>query len=153
MALADASAPKTSPTTTTRTAKRDAQILRFFQTHPRLARTPAGQREIVAALTRRIQRLEHKVRSLQAAKAARTPPGWWLEQAACIRAHEGAWTSNTGNGFYGAYQFLLSTWQSVGGEGYPHQASEEEQNYRAWVLWQRSGWAPWPNTARYCGLL
>ena len=29
---------------------------------------------------------------------------------------------NTGNGYYGAYQFDLSTWQSVGGSGYPNQA-------------------------------
>ncbi len=30
---------------------------------------------------------------------------------------------NTGNGYYGAYQFDLSTWRSVGGSGYPNEAS------------------------------
>ena len=29
---------------------------------------------------------------------------------------------NTGNGYYGAYQFDLSTWRSVGGSGYPNDA-------------------------------
>lgn len=73
------------------------------------------------------------------------PPAWWLAQAACIRSHEGWWTANTGNGYYGAYQFLLGTWRGVGGTGYPHQASPREQTYRAWLLWLRSGrsWSQW----------
>jgi hypothetical protein len=86
-------------------------------------------------------------------------PGWWHQQAACIRWHEarGDYSINTGNGHYGAYQFLLSTWQSVGGRGYPHQASRREQDYRAWLNWRRNGssWGAnrqWPNTARACGV-
>ena len=80
-------------------------------------------------------------------------PKAWLVEAACIRSHEGAWTSNTGNGYFGAYQFLLSTWRSVGGLGYPHQASQREQTYRAWLLWLRSGrsWSQW-GTAGACHL-
>lgn len=81
-----------------------------------------------------------------------TAPAWWEREAACIRAHEGAWTSNTGNGFFGAYQFLLSTWRSVGGRGYPHQASPREQSYRAWLLWKRDGgWREW-GTRSVCHL-
>jgi hypothetical protein len=80
------------------------------------------------------------------------PPAWWLTQAACIRAHEGWWTANTGNGYYGAYQFLLSTWRAVGGPGYPHQASPREQTYRAWLVWNLNGrrWAGQWGTAGMC---
>jgi hypothetical protein len=39
----------------------------------------------------------------------------------------GNWAINTGNGFYGGLQFMLSTWQSMGGYGYPNQASRETQ--------------------------
>ncbi len=87
------------------------------------------------------------------AEAQVTPPSWWLAQAACIRSHEGWWTANTGNSYYGAYQFLLSTWRSAGGRGYPHQATPAEQTYRAWVVWKRDGgsWREW-GTARACGL-
>src|SRR6266545_5549211 len=35
---------------------------------------------------------------------------------------------NTGNDHYGAYQFDLATWRSVGGSGYPNQASSAEQD-------------------------
>jgi len=71
----------------------------------------------------------------------------------CIHRYEGSWNANTGNGFYGGLQFMLSTWRSVGGRGYPHQASVGEQLYRGRILYRRSGWYPWPNTARMCGLI
>ncbi len=50
---------------------------------------------------------------------------------------------NTGNGYYGAYQFDLSTWQSVGGSGYPNEASAAEQDSRALILYRQRGWSPW----------
>lgn len=56
--------------------------------------------------------------------------------------------TDTGNGFYGKYQFDLGTWQSVGGTGNPAQASEQEQDQRAAALYARSGAAPWPVCGR-----
>jgi len=53
-------------------------------------------------------------------------------------------TTNTGNGFYGKYQFTLSTWASVGGTGLPSNASEAEQDMRAAMLYAREGAGPWP---------
>lgn len=61
----------------------------------------------------------------------------------------GNWSINTGNGYYGGLQFDLQTWQSVGGTGYPHEHSREEQIYRADLLYQRRGLAPWPVCGRY----
>ncbi len=86
------------------------------------------------------------------------PPSWhapraWLPQALCIHHHEGAWNADTGNGYYGGMQFLLGTWRSVGGRGYPHQQSPREQLYRAWLVYLRDGhsWHEW-GTAKACGL-
>jgi hypothetical protein len=85
------------------------------------------------------------------------PPAWWLQQAVCIRSHEGWPTAATGNGYEGSYQFLESTWTSVGGAtSGGHWASVaplKEQTYRAWLLWRRSGgsWSQW-GTAGMCGL-
>ena len=47
-------------------------------------------------------------------------------------------------GYYGKYQFDMGTWASVGGSGNPAEASEEEQDYRAAVLYSRAGSSPWP---------
>ena len=56
----------------------------------------------------------------------------WDRLAEC--ESNGTWDINTGNGFYGGVQFTLSSWQAVGGEGYPHQASKAEQIKRAEIL-------------------
>jgi Transglycosylase-like domain len=47
-------------------------------------------------------------------------------------------------GYYGKYQFDMGTWASVGGSGNPAEASEEEQDYRAALLYSRAGSSPWP---------
>lgn len=51
---------------------------------------------------------------------------------------------NTGNGFYGRYQFDLSSWQAAGGVGYPHNAPALEQDYRAVVWLKKAGRGAWP---------
>ncbi len=70
--------------------------------------------------------------------------GW----AARVRQREsgGNYATNTGNGYYGAYQFNPGTWQSVGGSGLPSAASPAEQDMRAQMLYDRRGCSPWPNT-------
>lgn len=74
----------------------------------------------------------------------------WDKLAACESG--GNWAINTGNGYYGGLQFTLSTWQSVGGSGYPHQASREEQIARGQILQARSGWGQWPACTAKLGL-
>lgn len=51
---------------------------------------------------------------------------------------------NKSGPYYGLYQFLPSTWRSVGGTGLPTEASPDEQTYRAKLLWKRSGPGQWP---------
>ncbi|WP_246861942.1 resuscitation-promoting factor [Nocardioides sp. SYSU D00065] len=51
-------------------------------------------------------------------------------------------------GYYGLYQFDVSTWRSVGGSGLPTSASAGEQTYRAKLLYQRRGRSPWPTCGR-----
>jgi len=53
-------------------------------------------------------------------------------------------TANTGNGFFGKYQFTLETWAAVGGTGNPAEASEAEQDRRAAMLYAQAGSSPWP---------
>jgi resuscitation-promoting factor RpfB len=46
-------------------------------------------------------------------------------------------------GYYGLYQFSLSTWRSVGGSGNPVDASPDEQTARAQALYARGGAGQW----------
>lgn len=66
---------------------------------------------------------------------------------ASIRACEsgGNYSTNTGNGFYGAYQFTDETWHAVGGSGHASDASPAEQDQRAAALYAGgSGAGNWP---------
>lgn len=90
--------------------------------------------------------------ALLAAPVASADPS--AEDWAALRLCEasGNYAINTGNGYYGAYQFNLTTWQTVGGQGYPHEASPAEQDYRALRLYRQRGWAPWPGCTDKLGL-
>ena len=59
---------------------------------------------------------------------------------------------NTGNGYYGAYQFNLNTWHGLGYSGYPHQAAPATQDQAAHELQADRGWSPWPACSRKLGL-
>jgi LysM repeat protein len=63
-----------------------------------------------------------------------------------MRESGGNYADNTGNGYYGAYQFSLGTWRGVGGSGLPSSASPAEQDMRAQMLYDERGCSPWPNT-------
>lgn len=72
---------------------------------------------------------------------------------ACIAQHEsgGNPATNTGNGYYGMYQFTAGTWQAAGGAGNPAYASAAEQTAVAQRVQQQQGWGAWPVTSRECG--
>ncbi len=53
-------------------------------------------------------------------------------------------TEDTGNGFYGMYQFTISTWDSLGGSGLPSDASAATQTALAEKLYSESGAGSWP---------
>lgn len=81
---------------------------------------------------------------------------YYTSGAKCVHEHEGAWTSNTGNGYYGGFQADLSFAASYGSEYYPptpDQWTPLQQIHMAYRGWLARGWYPWPNTARMCGLL
>jgi soluble lytic murein transglycosylase-like protein len=84
-------------------------------------------------------------------KAQREPeyglaPGVSMATLEAIAACEsgGDPTAVNAAGYYGKYQFDMSTWASVGGSGNPAEAPEAEQDYRASVLYSRAGSSPWP---------
>jgi len=60
------------------------------------------------------------------------------------------YSANTGNGFYGAYQFGYSTWRSMGTEfAVASDAPPWVQDAEALRLYNMEGSSPWPNCGRY----
>ena len=76
--------------------------------------------------------------------------GVWAQLAQCESGGNPA--TNTGNGFYGMYQFTLETWQSLGGTGYPYEADAATQTAMAKKLQAQAGWGQWPGCADKLGL-
>jgi hypothetical protein len=75
------------------------------------------------------------------------PGGVSIETLDSIGACEsgGDPTAVSSDGSYrGKYQFDYGTWESVGGSGDPAAAPEQEQDYRAALLYSQSGSGPWP---------
>jgi hypothetical protein len=64
----------------------------------------------------------------------------------------GRYAEDTGNGYYGAYQFSAATWASLGLRGLPSAAPPAEQDRAAQALEARRGWSQWPACARALGL-
>jgi hypothetical protein len=50
-----------------------------------------------------------------------------------------------GGRYRGKYQFSMSTWENMGGEGDPADAPEWLQDRIALKLYRRAGTSPWPN--------
>jgi hypothetical protein len=76
-------------------------------------------------------------------------PATWEALARCESG--GNWAANTGNGYYGGLQFSLTTWQNLGGTGYPHEASKATQIEIGKRLQAEAGWKAWPGCARKLG--
>ncbi|HLI43391.1 MAG TPA: transglycosylase family protein, partial [Acidimicrobiales bacterium] len=76
--------------------------------------------------------------------------GIWYELRVCESGDN--YSADTGNGYYGAYQFSLSTWYGLGFTGLPSQAPPAVQDRAAQELQASSGWAQWPECAAELGL-
>jgi len=77
-------------------------------------------------------------------------PGDWAALRMCESGDD--YAINTGNGYYGAYQFSLQTWQGLGYSGLPSAASPAVQDAAAQTLYDEAGWSPWPVCSVQLGL-
>ncbi|MDX6425173.1 MAG: Transglycosylase-like domain [Gaiellaceae bacterium] len=86
-------------------------------------------------------------------------PAWLNDAFLCIHHYEGAWTANTGNGYYGGLQMDLGFQASYGADFLRRWGTAD-----TWPVWAQlqaaarayqsgRGFSPWPNTARACSLI
>ena len=85
-------------------------------------------------------------------KSSTSFSGSFSEALARLRSCEGNYTSNTGNGYYGAYQFDKRTWGNYGGYELASDAPAAVQDEKAWQTYKARGWQPWPTCKVKMGL-
>lgn len=76
--------------------------------------------------------------------------GAWFELRLCESGNN--YGEDTGNGYYGAYQFALATWWGLGYSGLPSNASPALQDQAAEKLQAEAGWGQWPACSASLGL-
>lgn len=88
------------------------------------------------------------------AKMTNTFSGSFAEALARLRSCEsgGRYDRNSGNGYYGAYQYDISTWANWGGYARADLAPPNVQDEKVWETYQRRGWQPWPSCKVKMGL-
>ena len=85
-------------------------------------------------------------------KSSTSFSGSFSEALARLRSCEGNYKSNTGNGYYGAYQFDKRTWGNYGGYELASDAPAAVQDEKAWQTYKARGWQPWPTCKVKMGL-
>jgi len=119
--------------------------------------TPPARRRLAELSPTSIQRTaeQWRKRSAQAYRTAQHPPH--LREFLCIHRYEGSWT-DTNAPYYGGLQMDVGFQHSYGGWLYTRKGTADhwsplEQIWVAEKALKNRGFWPWPNTARYCGLL
>lgn len=146
-----------------------AQIDRFRQSTWRLQELTGRERTPTFFAERRTPDQAYRVwirelwqkradRALRQAKAVPNRGAWQ-----CIHRYERdpaqGWRTHTGNGYYGGLQMDLDFQRSYGPELLRRKGTANNWTWfeQMWVAERarRSGrgFTPWPNTARYCGLI
>jgi hypothetical protein len=128
------------------TPEERAQILRFVSPPP----PPPAPRPKPAPAPKPAPKAAPAPRPHAAVSGGGSAPGGYL---ACVRQREsgGRYSINTGNGYYGAYQFKPSTWNATAQRAgrsdlvgvLPSNASPSDQDAMAQALYSSNGRQPW----------
>jgi len=112
-----------------------------------------AQRAALAAQVHHVQR-QGPPATVDVSALTGTPNSSLAEDLARLRQCESGdnYQDNTGNGYYGAYQFSPATWQNLGYSGLPSGAPPATQDQAATTLEQSDGWGQWPVCAALLGL-
>ena len=129
----------------------------YWQRLMGVPRSPLATRSLQSSSVQRLQHVASvwRRRAETARRHAEHPPN--LKAWLCIHHYEGSWR-DAGAPYYGGLQMDLAFQRAYGGwllrkKGTADHWTPLEQIWTAVRARRLRGYYPWPNTARYCGLL
>lgn len=132
-------------------AKREP--LRLDETRLRRPPSTTSTTTTTTTTTTAPKRHEGTVSQKPVAAPVTVPPTGDVWQALRNCESHGNYSTNTGNGYYGAYQFSAGTWNSMNtGFERADLAPPEVQDDAARRLQARSGWGQWPACSKAIGV-
>ncbi|HUY07163.1 MAG TPA: transglycosylase family protein [Acidimicrobiales bacterium] len=117
----------------------------------RLSRLGHARAEISAIFSKTgpVDFLVPRLVRLRALASTSTDGHIWAKLRACESGNN--YGENSGNGFYGAYQFTITSWTQVGESGFPNLAPRAVQDEAARRLRTVQGWQAWPTCSAMLG--
>jgi hypothetical protein len=94
--------------------------------------------------SRQLRAAAHAAKRKRAAAQPKVSIPPQMEAIANCESHGNPRSIGGGGLYRGKYQMTTTIWASVGGKGDPAAASEQEQDRRAAMLYNRSGAGQWP---------
>ena len=139
------------------TLARQAAQAAMRQAEAQSAARAAAARAVAAHVPAPSQGLPVNGGLVAVVSAATSPPashvtsgGPWLALRECESGDN--YAENSGNGYFGAYQFSQATWTDLGYPGRPDLEPPAMQDQAAQKLQAEGGWGQWPTCAAALGL-
>lgn len=131
-------------------------LRRIYPGH--VSRAFARAQAPTAPATLRLWQRRGAVAALEVSEHGLALPASLHDSFICIHRFEGAWNSNTGNGYFGGLQMDRAFQSRYGPEFLGRWGTAD--NWPTWAQLEAAarayrsgrGFAPWLNTARFCGL-
>jgi hypothetical protein len=124
-------------------AQADAEAVAAAQAAALAAQQAAQAAAAQAAIARAAYVAEHTITYASADDE-------WYALRMCEAGND--YTRNSGNGYYGAYQYNLGTWGGYDGYARPDLAPPDVQDAKAHETQSARGWTPWPACSHKLGL-
>jgi hypothetical protein len=107
---------------------------------------PEGYGEPTPVAVAASQPVQRTARANPARVVTGGAPASDLLRRICLRESGCNYATNTGNGYYGAYQYDIGTWAGYGGYARADLAPPAVQDAKAADTFARRGCSPWPST-------
>jgi hypothetical protein len=125
----------------------DTEVLQPLRAAQAKAQAEAQARMTAEAAAKAAEQAKLAAASSDAGDQPTDMEDGWYKLRLCESGNR--YDRNSGNGYFGAYQYSIATWNNYGGFARPDLAPADVQDAKAKADYARRGASPWPSCGRY----